>query len=151
MVDWVGLLIPIAYLTVLLGSLGTFSYLYRKRKAQKAASLEPWFPSHLQRNIYLSLLHIDPSDASTGSEKTLSKVPESIIKAALMRRAVEDIHRIIQVRNAKPALQTLLQRGSVGEELWQRFLRAEQEIEEEVKDVVNEVYKRLSQVHMSRC
>ncbi|TKX23674.1 translocation protein sec66 [Elsinoe australis] len=138
MVDWVGLLIPIAYLTVLLGSLGTFSYLYRKRKAQKAASLEPWFPSHLQRNIYLSLLHIDPSDASTGSEKTLSKVPESIIKAALMRRAVEDIHRIIQVRNAKPALQTLLQRGSVGEELWQRFLRAEQEIEEEVKDVVNE-------------
>ena len=56
-----------------------------------------------------------------------------------MRRAVEDIHRIIQIRNAKPALQTLLQRGSVGDELWQRFLRAEQEIEEEVKDVVSEV------------
>ncbi|KAF2221978.1 Sec62/63 complex, subunit Sec66 [Elsinoe ampelina] len=141
MVDWIGLSIPFAYLTVLLGSLGTFSHLYRKRKAQKAASLEPWFPSHLQRNIYLSLLHIDPSDPSStppGSEKSLSTVPESIIKAALMRRAVEDIHRIIQVRNAKPALQTLLQRGSVGEELWQRFLRAEQDIEEEVQDVVNE-------------
>ncbi|PNS20263.1 Translocation protein sec66 [Sphaceloma murrayae] len=141
MVNWIGLLIPVAYLTVLLGSLGTFSYLYRKRKAAKSASLAPWFPSHLQRNIYLSLLHIDPADPSSapaGSEKTLSKVPESIIKAALMRRAVEDIHRIIQVRNAKPALQSLLQRGSVGEELWQRFLRAEQEIEEEVKDVVEE-------------
>ncbi|KAF4555967.1 putative translocation protein sec66 [Elsinoe fawcettii] len=141
MVDWVGLSIPFAYLTVLLGSLGTFSHLYRKRKAQKAASLEPWFPSHLQRNIYLSLLHIDPADPSStppGSEKGLSTVPESIIKAALMRRAVEDIHRIIQIRNAKPALQSLLQRGSVGEELWHRFLRAEQEIEEEVKDVVSE-------------
>ncbi|KAG9883636.1 hypothetical protein KCU94_g18647, partial [Aureobasidium melanogenum] len=55
-----------------------------------------------------------------------------------LRRAVEDIHRIIQIRNAKPALQTLLQRGSVGDELWQRFQRAEQEIEEEVKDVVSE-------------
>jgi len=33
----------------------------------------------------------------------------------------------------------LLQRGSVGDDLWQRFLRAEKEMEEEVKDVVAEV------------
>jgi len=142
MVDWIGLLVPVAYLTVLIGSLGTFSYLYRRRKATQAASLEPWFPPHLQRNIYLSLLHIDPTDPSStpaDAEKSLSKVPDSIIKAALLRRAVEDIHRIIQIRNAKPALQTLVQKGSVGDELWQRFLRAEKEIEEEVKDVVSEV------------
>lgn len=142
MVDWVGLLIPLAYLSILIGSLATFSSLYRRRKAQKAANLAPWFPPHLQRNIYLSLLHIDPQDPSStpeGSEKSLSQIPDSIIRAALLRRAVEDIHRIIQIRNAKPALQTLLQRGSVGDELWQRFQRAEQEIEEEVKDVVSEV------------
>jgi translocation protein SEC66 len=143
MIDWVGLLIPLAYLSILIGSLATFSSLYRRRKAQKSASLAPWFPPHLQRNIYLSLLHIDPQDPSStpeGSDKSLSQVPDSIIRAALLRRAVEDIHRIIQIRNAKPALQTLLQRGSVGDELWQRFLRAEQEIEEEVKDVVSEVF-----------
>lgn len=142
MVDWVGLLVPLAYLSILVGSLATFSSLYRKRKAANSASLEPWFPPHLQRNIYLSLLHMDPQDPSSTPEdadKSLSKIPESIIKAALLRRAVEDIHRIIQVRNAKPALQTLLQRGSVGDELWQRFQRAEKEIEEEVKDVVAEV------------
>jgi translocation protein SEC66 len=142
MIDWVGLLIPLAYLSILIGSLATFSSLYRRRKAQKSASLAPWFPPHLQRNIYLSLLHIDPQDPSStpeGSEKSLNQIPDSIIRAALLRRAVEDIHRIIQIRNAKPALQTLLQRGSVGDELWQRFLRAEQEIEEEVKDVVSEV------------
>ncbi|GAB7356711.1 hypothetical protein MBLNU459_g7416t1 [Dothideomycetes sp. NU459] len=140
-VDWFGLLVPIAYLSILLGSLVTFSSLHRKRKAAKAAALEPWFPSHVQRNVYLSLLHMDPSDPSStpaGADRSLSKVPDSIIKAALLRRAVEDIHRIIQIRNAKPALQTLLQRGSVGDELWQRFLRAEKEIEEEVKDVVSE-------------
>lgn len=69
----------------------------------------------------------------------LKQVPDSVLKAALLRRALEDIQRILQLRTAKPALQTLLQRGSVGEELWQRFQRAEKEMEEEVKDVVNEV------------
>lgn len=119
--------IPIAYLFILIGSLAVFSNLYRKRKAASAASLEPWFPAHLQRNIYLTLLHMDEP-----------KVPDSVLKAALLRRATEDIHRIVQIRNAKQALQVLLQRGSVGDDLWQRFQRAEKEIEEELKDVVQE-------------
>lgn len=126
-VDWFMLSIPIAYLVILIGSLAVFSNLYRKRKAATAASLEPWFPPHLQRNVYLSLLHMENP-----------KVPDSILKAALLRRATEDIHRIVQIRNAKQALQVLLQRGSVGDDLWQRFQRAEKEIEEELRDVVQE-------------
>jgi translocation protein SEC66 len=132
MVNWIGLAIPFAYLGILIGSLAVFSSLYRKNKAAKAASLAPWFPAHLQRNVYLSLLHIDP-------EAGAPKVPDSVLKAALLRRATEDIHRIVQVRNAKQALSTLLQRGSVGDDLWQRFQRAEKEIEDELRDVVNEV------------
>ncbi len=89
----------------------------------------------MQRNIYLSLLHHEPEE---GKEKAPA-VPESVIRAALLRRAVEDIHRIIQVRTAKQACSTLLQRGSVGDDLWQRFLRAEKEMEEELRDVVMEV------------
>jgi translocation protein SEC66 len=127
LVDWVTLAIPFAYLTILIGSLTVFSTLYRKRQAAKTASLSPWFPPHLQRDIYLTLLH-----------KEDPKVPDSILKAALLRRATEDIHRIVQVRNAKQALQGLLQRGSVGDDLWQRFQRAEKEIEEELRDVVTE-------------
>jgi len=133
-IDWVGLSVPFAYLFVLFGSLATFSSIYRKRKAAKAASLAPWFPPHLQRNVYLSLLHIEPEQ---GTEKA-RKIPDSIIRAALLRRAVEDIHRIIQVRTAKTACSNLLQRGSVGDDLWQRFLRAEKEMEEELRDVVME-------------
>lgn len=138
---WAGLLLPVLYLTILIGSLATFSSLYRKRQVSKAAKLAPWFPPHRQRDIYLSLLHLDPADASN-DEKQLKKVPDSILKAALLRRAVEDIERIVQLRTSKQALQTLLQRGSVGDELWQRFLRAEQEMEAEVKDVVAEVGRR---------
>lgn len=140
---WTNLTLPVLYLTILIGSLYTFSSLYRKRQISNAAKLESWFPPHKQRDIYLSLLHLDPTEASDSAdgEKKLSKVPDSILKAALLRRALEDIQRIVQLRTAKPALQTLLQRGSVGDELWQRFLRAEKEMEEEVKDVVNEVGK----------
>lgn len=133
---WTNLLLPVFYLTILIGSLYTFSSIYRKRQLSKAAKLENWFPPHRQRDIYLSLLHIEDAGSE---EKKLGRVPDNVLKAALLRRAVEDIQRIVQLRSSKPALQHLLQRGSVGDELWQRFQRAEKEMEEEVKDVVNEV------------
>ncbi|KAK0269289.1 Translocation protein S66 [Friedmanniomyces endolithicus] len=139
---WTNLLLPALYLIIVAASLYTFSSTYRKRQLAKTAKLEPWFPPHRQRDVYLSLLHLDPSEqAGSGdgdSEKKLSRVPDSVLKAALLQRALEDIKRIVQLRQAKPAFQTLLQRGSVGDELWQRLLRAEQEMEAEVKDVVNE-------------
>ena len=80
-------------------------------------------------------------------------VPDSVLRAALLRRAVEDIHRIIQVRSAKQACSTLLQRGSVGDDLWQRFLRAEKEMEEELRDVVMEVSSRqpLTSPNINNC
>ncbi|KAL1990318.1 hypothetical protein VTN49DRAFT_6157 [Thermomyces lanuginosus] len=132
--DWLTLVVPFAYLGVLIGCLATFSSLYRRRKAAKAASLEPWFPPHLQRDIYHSLLHLDQQQQN--EKKT--RVPETVLKAALLRRAAEDIKRVMAIREQKQALALLLQRGSVGDELWQRFLRAEKEMEDEVRDVVAE-------------
>jgi translocation protein SEC66 len=111
------------------------SSLVTDRLVAESANLPPWFGPHLQRNVYLSLLHLEPEE---GSEKA-PKVPDSVLRAALLRRAVEDIHRIIQIRTAKAACSSLLQRGSVGDDLWQRFNRAEKEIEEELRDVVMEV------------
>lgn len=69
----------------------------------------------------------------------MPKVPDSILRAALLARAQEDITRIVEIRTRKQALSTLLQRGVVGDEIWQRLLRAEQELELEIKDVVQEV------------
>ena len=66
-------------------------------------------------------------------------VPDSVLRAALLRRATEDIHRVLAIRSAKAALGILVQRGSVGDDLWQRFQRAEREIEDELRDVVTEV------------
>lgn len=105
----------------------------------KSTSLEPWFGPHVQRNIYLSLLHFEPQP---GQDKA-TPVPDSILKAALLQRAAEDIRRILAIRGAKQPLSQLLQRGSVGDDLWQRFLRAEKEMETELRDVVEEVRKAL--------
>jgi translocation protein SEC66 len=66
-------------------------------------------------------------------------VPDSLLKAALLRRAQANVQRVLEIRNTKPALAQLLQRGSIGDDLWQRFLRAEQEMEEEIRDVISEV------------
>src|SRR5208282_1049717 len=96
-------------------------HLFADYHTARAATLAPWFPPHLQRNIYLSLLHLEPED---GKEKARA-VPDNVLRAALLRRAVEDMSRIVEVRTAKQACSTLLQRGSVGDDLWQRFLRAE--------------------------
>ena len=51
---------------------------------------------------------------------------------------MEDIDRLIQIKSAKQACSSLLLRGSVGDDLWQRFQRAEKEMEEELRDVVAE-------------
>ena len=131
--NWLSLLVPFAYLGILVSSLATFSSLYRKRKTSQALSLAPYFPPHTSRNVYLSLLHL----ADDENEK--AKVPDSILRAALLARAQEDISRIIEIRTRKQGLSTLLARGVVGDEIWQRLLRAEQELEVEVKDVVQEV------------
>ncbi|KZZ89426.1 Sec62/63 complex, subunit Sec66 [Moelleriella libera RCEF 2490] len=133
-IDWKGLALPLAYLMVLGGALMTFSTIYRKRKAAESANLTPWFGPNLQRNVYLTLLHLDPED---GKEKS-PRIPDSVLKAALLRRAVEDIDRLIQIKSAKQACSSLLLRGSVGDDLWQRFQRAEKEMEEELRDVVTE-------------
>lgn len=45
----------------------------------------------------------------------------------------------MELRNQKAALAMLLQRGSVGDDLWQRFQRGEKEMEDEVRDVIAEV------------
>lgn len=118
---------PVAY--------GQCIYTAADKSIARSTSLEPWFDPHVQRNIYLSLLHLEPQP---GEDKA-TPVPDSILKAALLQRAAEDIRRILEIRGAKQPLSQLLQRGSVGDDLWQRFLRAEKEMEAELRDVMEEV------------
>jgi translocation protein SEC66 len=64
--------------------------------------------------------------------------PRQLLIAALLRRAMDDVRLIWSIRDAKAALNTLLQRGQIGDELWERFLTAEKELEAEIVEVVGE-------------
>ncbi|GAA5861684.1 hypothetical protein JCM8547_000704 [Rhodosporidiobolus lusitaniae] len=116
---------PLSYVAFLVVSLSIFSRIYRKRQAKQAPA-EPWFPPHKSRDIYVSLLSLDPPP------------PRPILVAALLRRAMDDVKLIWSVRDAKQSLQVLLQKGQIGDELWERFLLAEKELEAEIVEVVGE-------------
>lgn len=89
--------------------------------------VEPYFPRHRERDIYVSLL-----------QKTDPPTPEHLLKAALIRRAVTNVSRIMRIREDKPALQNLLQKGSIGDDLWNSLLAAEKELEAEILETAAE-------------
>src|SRR5271169_2595093 len=118
---------PIAYLILVLGSLTIFSTIYRRHKATLSSNLEPWFPQHRQRDIYLSLLHLNSPPC-----------PPKLLKSALFERAREDIARIYNLRESKTAATSLLQKGSISEDTFQQLNVAEAELNVEIQDVVAE-------------
>ncbi|OSX65072.1 hypothetical protein POSPLADRAFT_1069265 [Postia placenta MAD-698-R-SB12] len=118
-------LVPVLYVAIVFGSLLAFSSWYRRRNATKI--YEPYFPPHRERDLYVTLLQkADPAP------------PESLLKAALVRRAMTDVSRILRIREDKPALQILLQKGSIGDDLWNSLLAAEKELEAEILEVAAE-------------
>ncbi|KAJ7063229.1 translocation protein sec66 [Mycena amicta] len=118
-------LVPVLYMVIILGGLGLFSIIYRRKTAAK--SLPPYFPTHAERNIYVTLL-----------QKTDPPVSDALLKSALVRRAMTDVQRVLRLREDKPALQNLVQKGSIGEDLWNSLLAAEKELEAEIMEVVAE-------------
>ncbi|KAF8902067.1 Pre protein translocase subunit Sec66-domain-containing protein [Gymnopilus junonius] len=118
-------LVPVAYVIIIFGGLFVFSYFYRKHTSTMV--YEPYFPSHPERNAYITLL-----------QKTDPPAHDALLKSALVRRAMADVQRVLRIREDKPALQSLLQKGSIGDELWNSLLAAEKELEAEIMEVVAE-------------
>ncbi|KAL8283632.1 hypothetical protein RQP46_005427 [Phenoliferia psychrophenolica] len=114
-----------AFIFFLFGSLALFSKIYRRRKANEAPP-PSWFGPHKSRDLYVSLLSLEPTP------------PQPILVAALLRRAVDDVKLIWGVRDQKAALANLLAKGQIGDDTWERFLAAEKELEAEIVEVVGE-------------
>ncbi|KAG1756500.1 Pre protein translocase subunit Sec66-domain-containing protein [Suillus paluster] len=118
-------LVPVLYVGIVISSLLLFSHFNRKRNAGKI--YDPYFPSHPERDVYVTLL-----------QKSDPPAHEALLKAALVRRAMTDVSRVVKLREDKPALQNLLQKGSIGDDLWNSLLQAEKELESEIMEVVAE-------------
>ncbi|KAH9966739.1 Sec62/63 complex, subunit Sec66 [Russula dissimulans] len=115
-------LVPVFYVLIVFGGLFVFGQFYTKRNASK--QIEPYFPRHVDRDTYVTLL-----------QRTDPPTPDAMLKAALVRRAIANVQRILRIREDKPALQNLLQKGSIGDDLWNSLLAAEKELEAEIVEV----------------
>ncbi|KNZ59932.1 uncharacterized protein VP01_163g6 [Puccinia sorghi] len=120
------LYVPFGYITFLVGLLWLFSRHYRSRALRRKPP-PPWFPDpHTARDVYVSLLSMDPPPS------------QPVLVAALLARAMTDVKRIISLKESKQALMNLLQKGLVGDELWERLLMAEKELDVELSEVAAE-------------
>lgn len=136
--------VPIGYITVLVVSLSIFSKVYRKRTAQALAREhgQSWFvEGHPERDIYQTLVQ-SAADAQQkqqqGGAGAAVTIPDVVLKAALLNRAMADVRRIIRMRDDKQALAVLLQKGSIGDDMMAKIVLAEKELEAEILDVVSE-------------
>lgn len=68
-----------------------------------------------------------------------AKADETILRAALLRRATEDVRRLHFIRTAKGAANMLLEKGSVSVTLWKQVDSAEKGLQKELADVLDEV------------
>ncbi|EGG10155.1 putative endoplasmic reticulum translocation complex chain Sec66 [Melampsora larici-populina 98AG31] len=120
------LYVPFAYITFLFGLLWLFSRYYRNRALRRPPP-PPWFPEpHTARDLYVSLLSMDPPP------------PQPVLVSALIARAITDVQRIWAIKEAKQAMTNLLQKGQVGDDLWERLAIGEKELELELSEVVSE-------------
>ena len=134
--------VPIGYITVLIVSLSIFSKVYRKRTALALAKDHgnSWFAEgHPERDIYQTLVQAAATASAQSSEGNgnVAAIPDIVLKAALLNRAMTDVKRIIRMRDDKQALSVLLQKGSIGDETMAKFTMAEKELEAEILDVVS--------------
>uniref|UniRef100_A0A060TAP8 ARAD1B08536p n=1 Tax=Blastobotrys adeninivorans TaxID=409370 RepID=A0A060TAP8_BLAAD len=128
MAQSVSLLTPLLYIGVLLTALVVFSSVYRRRKIRDLASIQPWYPYNYSKEIYLSLRD------NAGDQK----VPDKLLKAALVKWAAEDIRQLLRMRESKQVLQGLHQKGSVGDDIWRRLTASEKMVELEINSLAAE-------------
>ncbi|KAH9456514.1 hypothetical protein KEM48_012993 [Puccinia striiformis f. sp. tritici PST-130] len=120
------LYVPFGYITFLVGLLWLFSRHYRSRALRRKPPAA-WFPDpHTARDVYISLLSMDPPPS------------QAVLVAALLARAMTDVKRIMSLKEAKQAMTNLLQKGQVADELHERLLMAEKELDVELSEVVAE-------------
>lgn len=134
--------VPIAYIVTLFASLSLFSKLYRRRtqkrldRFQAASSAD----SELQvdRAIYKALGEIQEvyPDAPANSEEWI--VPRVTLQASLLSRAVAALRRMSELRMDKQALQTLLDRGSLGDDAAVMLEAKENEARAEAFEIARE-------------
>lgn len=134
--------VPIAYIVTLFASLALFSKFYRARtqrrsiKFQEAASED--VDVQPDRAIYQALSNVQEEypDLPANAEEWI--VPRHLLQASLLARAVAALRRMSSLREDKQALQSLLDRGSLGDDAATMLEAKENETRNEAFDIARQ-------------
>ncbi|KAI8813454.1 Pre protein translocase subunit Sec66-domain-containing protein [Cladochytrium replicatum] len=100
-----------------------------KRENMKNEEDGGFFGPHVQKVQYEELANSYSPEDPEGKK---------LLIAALIRRALVDVHRIWQIRDDKPSMYQLVKQGVISEDLWERLLAAEQALEAEILEVAED-------------
>ncbi|KAF9547068.1 translocation protein S66 [Mortierella hygrophila] len=118
--------VAITYIGGWILSMRIFGYFWKNRKLA-INNAEPWFPENIPKSQYIALL-----------QQTDPEATETQLKAALLRRAVEGVVRVLSMREDKQVLASLVKQGTVGDDIWMEFTLSEKELEQEIMAIVAE-------------
>ena len=134
--------VPIAYIVTLFVSLSLFSKVYRRRAlrvmqryqavSSQEAEIQP------DRAIFKALSEIQGNYPNEPADSDEWIVPRQTLQAALLARAVAVLRSMSSLRLDKQALQSLLDRGSLGDDAATMLEAKEGEVRAEAFDVVRE-------------
>ncbi|KAI8922242.1 hypothetical protein PhCBS80983_g01958 [Powellomyces hirtus] len=122
---------PVLYL-IGIGLLFTAYVRWNRAKqlvAVEHAHTDGYFPPHTARTQYNELAEMYSPEDPNGLK---------LLMTALMKRALTDVQRVFHIREEKPPLQQLVNKGTVGEDLLEKLVTAEQELEGEINEVMEE-------------
>jgi translocation protein SEC66 len=120
---------PIIYVTIMVGALIVFSIKYRQKKINELATRKPFFERNVAKEMYFELVAQDP------------KPNEKVLKAALIRRGAECVKRTLKLKEVTPFMTVLYQKGSISDDLWERFQTSQKLEELEIQELVAETEK----------
>ncbi|KAH6561461.1 hypothetical protein BASA50_006879 [Batrachochytrium salamandrivorans] len=125
--------LPLVYVSSLAVLFSLFAR-YNKTRQHIYDQTASYFPLHLAKYEYEELAEQFSPDTENG---------KLVLTAALAKRAVEDVRRVLKIREEKPPLEQMVREGIVGEDLFDKIVRDERELEAELQQVIedSEMYR----------
>ncbi|TPX40495.1 hypothetical protein SeLEV6574_g06590 [Synchytrium endobioticum] len=100
----------------------------------------PWFDPPPEKLVYEQLVSKHSSSPSSASSSTQADDPVTTkqLAAALVRRAIADVRILSQMSQERNSLHALVKSGAIGEDMWESFLAAEHDMQDELQEVLDE-------------
>ncbi|SGZ47788.1 CIC11C00000004580 [Sungouiella intermedia] len=125
---------PLIYVAVVSTAFVVFSIYYRRHRLNKLIDVEPFFGRNYSLELYAAVKdrYYDKEQPKEG------RPPEKVVKAALLRRAVEAIRRSLKLKENEPVFNKLYQDGLIGDDVFKQFEFQNKVQQLELKEIVEE-------------